>query len=334
MFKKVALVGATGLVGKEVLKLLEKRHFPLSQLVCLASSKSCSKKLMFRGEELSVECLSKNSFKGMDLAFFCVGGEISKEFIPYALKEKCIVIDSSSAFRQEKNVPLVIPEINKEALQHHQGIIASPNCTTSILLMPLHLLHKKFKIKRIVAATYQAASGGGIELMQKLTSESAEYLKTGKHCSNYPYAFNLFLHNSPLNEHGYSEEEVKMVEETRKILEDKKILITATCVRVPILRAHSIAANVEFVEKLPSLEEVKKLIQDAEGVEVMEDFKTNRFPTPFDASEQDKVFCGRLRIDRTQKNTLELWIVGDQLLKGASLNAVQIAEELEKLLAL
>lgn len=322
----VAVVGATGLVGQEVISILEKRKFPIKKVSFFASTKSSGKTLLFNGEKIEVQELNEASFKNTDFAFFCVSSDISKRFAKMAIDEKCTVIDSSSAFRQEKGVPLVIPEINGEALKEHSGIIASPNCSTSILLMPIHLIHKKYKIKRIIASTYQAASGGGIELMERLLKESEEFLKTGKSANN-PYAFNLFLHNSPMQQNGYNEEEHKMLVETRKILEDDSIQVTANCVRVPILRAHSIYANIEL-EKPFIINDLKNLIEQTDGVKLMEDFKNNRFPTPFDATSKDEVFCGRVRMDASSNNIFEIWIVGDQLLKGAALNAIQIAEKL------
>ncbi|MFI5334432.1 MAG: aspartate-semialdehyde dehydrogenase, partial [Chlamydiales bacterium] len=237
-------------------------------------------------------------------------------------------IDSSSAFRGDPSIPLVIPEINPHSLAQHRGIIASPNCTTSIMLMVLAPLHRKAKIGRIVAATYQAASGAGASAMKELREETQAFLSDEAYTRTmmpFPYAFNLFPHNSPLLENGYVEEEMKMVHETRKILEDPSIQVTATCVRVPVLRAHSMALNVEFSDKI-TLDEIYALLMKAPGVTILEDRKSNRFPMPLDASEMETVYCGRIRKDLTQPNTFEFWVVGDQLLKGAALNAVQIAE--------
>lgn len=317
----LALVGATGVVGRELLKLLE--DFPIKTLKCFASEKSKGKKLDFKKSKLSVDVVDENSFKNIDIAFFCAGSKFSKMFLPLAKKSNCLVIDLSSAFRMEKDIPLVIPEINPHTINKNTKVIASPNCTTTIMLMALFPLHKKYKIKRIVASTYQAASGGGIKLMNKLEKETFDILVDKKELP-YPYGFNLYLHDSPLKENRYCEEEIKMNLETQKILEDENIKVTATCVRVPILRAHSISMNVEF-EKDLSLENAYSLLRNSSNVIIFEDFEKNRFATPFDATKKNETFVSRLRLDPTQKNTLELWAVGDQLLKGAALNGYQIA---------
>lgn len=270
------------------------------------------------------------SFRGLDLVFLCVGSDLAKELAPKAVAEGAVVIDNSSAFRLDPSVPLVIPEINAHALNNHQGIIASPNCTTTIMLLPLAPLHRKYQVKRIVAATYQAASGAGQAAMEELRAETEAVLagrSFERRVMPHPYAFNLFPHNSPLNEHGYAEEELKMVYETRKILDDDSIRVTATCVRVPILRAHSEALNIEFCDAV-NLDDARALIASAPGVHFMEDWGNNRFPMPSDATGRDEIYCGRLRLDQSQEKTLEMWVVGDQLLKGAALNCVQIAEKL------
>jgi len=326
------VIGATGAVGQELLSLIEKRNFPIKELTCFASPRSLNKNILFKGKEIPIQRLTENSFDEIDIAWFCAGSKISATFAPIALKKGCIIIDNSSYFRKHPDVPLVIPEINAHALKNHPGIIASPNCTTSIMLMALAPLHRECKIKRIVVATYQAASGAGQAAMKELEQETQAYLnKTTfeRSVMPFPYAFNLFTHNSQLLDNGYVEEEMKMVHETHKILEDDSIRISATCVRVPILRAHSMALNVEFHSPL-SKEKAYELLKKAPGITILEDRNQNRFPMPIDASAQDSVFCGRIREDSTQANTLELWVVGDQLLKGAALNAVQIAEALIK----
>lgn len=311
--KTVAIIGASGAVGSELIHLLKARNFPYKSLRLFAShARDAFEKL--------------ENLDGIDLAFFAAGSKVSKEWIP---KAKCRCIDLSSAFR--KSHPLIIPEINPDAIEG--PIITSPNCAATILLMPLFPLHKLFQVKRIVVATYQAASGGGAFLMNRLLNETQSYLssknKIDLPSKEIPYAFNLFLHNSPLQENGYSEEEVKMVDETRKILSDHSIQMSATCVRVPVLRAHSISVNVEF--KTPfTLEKVYETLKKTAGIQVFEDRNLNRFPTPLDAQGKNEIFCGRFRIDPSQPNTLEFWAVGDQLLKGAALNAVQIAEYLEE----
>lgn len=310
---KVAVVGATGAVGQEIVRLLQERQFP-AEISCFASAQSVGKTVH------SIQIQALQDLSGFDLAFFSAGSAISKEWIP---KTKCICIDSSSAFRE--HAPLIIPEINAHAMKGN--LIASPNCAATILLMPLFPLHRLFGIKRIVVSTYQAASGGGARLLRELQRETEAHLEGRSYAPTlpFPYAFNLFLHNSPLRDNGYVDEELKILHETRKILEDDTIQGSATCVRVPVLRAHSLAANVEFKNPF-SLDAVYRALENVPGLKVFEDRKQNRFPTPFDATGKNEVFCGRFRIDSSQPNTLEFWAVGDQLLKGAALNAVQIAE--------
>ncbi len=318
----VAIIGATGAVGQEMLKILEKRNFPVKSLRLFASPKSIGKTLKFKKEEVPLELL--DNFKGIDIALFSAGRKISSEWGAKAVEDGAVVIDNSSAFRSDPTVPLVIPEINAHAITRHQGIIASPNCTTTIMLIPLAPLHKQFQIKRVVCATYQAASGAGALAMQELVEETRATLE-GKPYERTiferPYAFNLFTHNSPLTETGYVEEELKMLYETKKILEDDSIRVSATCIRVPILRAHSVTMNVEFAKPI-NKHSALTILKNAPGLQISSD------PTPKDASGIDSVLCGRIREDLSQPNTLELWAVGDQLLKGAALNAIQIAEHL------
>lgn len=320
----VAIVGATGAVGREILQLLEEREFPLRHLRCFASKRSEGQFLSFRGEKIPLETLEK--FNAIDLAFFCASSSVSKEWIP---RLKSLIIDSSSAFRMDPDVPLIIPEINSSALQRHQGLIASPNCAATVLLMPLFSLHRRYQAQRIVAATYQAASGGGAHLLRELEEETRAVLgdRPFRGSLPFPYAFNLYPHNSRLDPSGYVEEELKMAQETQKILEDKTIQVSATCVRVPVLRAHSVAANVTFRHPF-TLKEIYALIEKTPGVRLFENRAENRFATPCDATGKDEIFCGRFRIDPSMPNTLEFWAVGDQLRKGAALNAVQIAEVL------
>jgi aspartate-semialdehyde dehydrogenase len=327
---KVAIMGATGAVGTELLDILAERKFPISELRLLASARSAGKTLQFQDEDIKVRELTHDSFKGIDLVLASAGGKISKEYAPSAVKAGAVVVDNTSHFRMAEGVPLVIPEINPEDIFKHKGIIANPNCSTIIMALPLFPLHKRYRIKRVVAATYQAASGAGAVAMDELVSETAAYIQ-GKEFNRtvipHPYAFNLFPHNSPMTDNGYCEEELKMVKETHKIFHDDKIRVTATCVRVPVLRAHSEALNVEFEEE-PDIEEVYRILRAAEGVEVMEDRANNRWPMPLDASGRDPVLVGRIRKDLTQPKTLDIWVVGDQIRKGAALNAVQIAEKL------
>lgn len=315
--KKVAVVGATGAVGSEIVRLLIERRFPFASLHLFA-----------REGGRTIHSLPVNSLKtldGIDLVFFAAGSSVSKEWIPKAGNLGCICIDSSSAFRDTH--PLIIPEINPHAIQGR--LLTSPNCAATILLMPLFKLHRLFGVKRIVVATYQAASGAGAHLLKELQEETRAYLERRpyKNLLPFPYAFNLYPHNSPLTEDGYVEEELKMRYETRKILEDDAIQVSATCVRVPVLRAHSVAANVEF-KKPFTLNCVYEALGNVPGLKIFEDRSSNRFATPLDATGKEDVFCGRFRIDSSQPNTLEFWAVGDQLLKGAALNAVQIAEKL------
>jgi aspartate-semialdehyde dehydrogenase len=325
---KLAIVGATGAVGKELLHVLEKRHFPVEELRLFASSRSINQKMVFQGKSIPLQILTEQAFEGIDIAIFSAGSKVAHEWVPKAAKSGIRVIDNSSAFRMDTDVPLIIPEINPHALQEDHFIISCPNCSAAIMLMAVAPLHQHFKIVRIVAATYQAASGAGFQAMKELEEETLAHLEKRPYIRTvmpHPYAFNLFPHNSPLDETGYVEEELKMLYETRKILEDDQIWVSATCVRVPVLRAHSEALNITFSQPV-SVEEAYAVLKTAPGLTILEDRENNRFPMPSDASGQDPVFCGRIRKDISFPNTLDLWIVGDQLLKGAALNAVQIAE--------
>jgi aspartate-semialdehyde dehydrogenase len=327
---RVAIMGATGAVGQEFLTLLKERAFPLSELRLLASKRSAGKTVEFDGKPIVVQELTHDSFAGIDLVLASAGGSISKEFAPSAVKAGAVVVDNTSYFRMHPDVPLVVPEVNPEDIAKHNGVIANPNCSTIIMCLPLWPLHKRWKIKRVVVATYQAASGAGAVAMQELTDETLARIE-GKDFKRtvipHPYAFNLFPHNSPMTDNGYCEEELKMVKETKKIFHDDSLRIHATCVRVPVLRAHSEAVNVEF-ESEPDIEEAYALLRQTEGVEVLENRAENRWPMPLDASGKDPVLVGRLRKDMSQPNTLDLWMVGDQIRKGAALNAIQIAEKL------
>jgi len=327
---KVAIMGATGAVGTELLGILAERDFPIDDLRLLASARSAGKRLSFKGESLEVKELTHDSFQGIDLVLASAGGKISKEFAPSAVKAGAVVVDNTSYFRMHPDVPLVVPEINPQDIAKHKGIIANPNCSTIIMILPLWPLHKRYRIRRVVAATYQAASGAGAVAMDELLKETEAVLQGEtfeRTVIPHPYAFNLFPHNSAMTGNGYCEEELKMMKETRKIFHDDTLRITATCVRVPVLRAHSEALNVEFEEE-PNLEEAYALLRGAEGVEVLEEREENRWPMPLDASGKDPVLVGRLRKDHSQPHTLDLWVVGDQIRKGAALNAVQIAEKL------
>ena len=324
----VAIIGATGAVGQEMLKLLEQREFPVKTIRCFASPQSVGKTVLFKGKKIPVEKLSENCFQGIDIALFSAGKKISLAYAPLAVKAGCLVVDNSSAYRMDPKVPLVIPEINSHTLENHSGIISSPNCTATVMLMALAPLHRQFKIRRIVVATYQAASGAGQKAMTELQEESRALLENRPFTRTvmpFPYAFNLFPHNAPMTPSGYNEEEIKVIEEARKILEEPNLRIAVTCVRVPVLRAHCEALNVEFENPITA-QEAKAILQKAPGVTVLEEWDQNRFPMPLDATGHDHIFVGRIRQDLSNSNTLDLWAAGDQLLKGAALNAIQIAE--------
>ena len=326
--KNIGIVGATGAVGLEIVRLLKDRNFPLKTIRCFASARSANKVVCFGESEILVEPLSDNSFDGLDLVFFSAGAKVSKEYAPLAKAKGVVVIDNSSAFRQQEEVPLVIPEVNPEDLKNHNFLIANPNCVTILMLTALFPLHSIAKLKRIVVSTYQSASGAGLTAMEDLKEETLAHLQNKTYTRKvvpHPYAFNLFLHNSPMHDNRYLEEELKILHETRKILKDDSIKISATCVRVPVLRSHSESINAEFHFPI-SKQQAYSALEKAPGIELLENHLENRFAMPIDATGKEAVFCGRIREDLSQLNTLDLWIVGDQLLKGAALNAVQIAE--------
>src|SRR3984957_12078128 len=328
---RVAIAGATGAVGVEFLRLLEERHFPISKLLLLASARSAGKTMRFDGHDVLVEELTENSFENVDIAFFSAGGSISKKFAPIAARAGAVVVDNSSAFRMDPKVPLVIPEINPEAIAGHDGIIANPNCSTIIAIVPLWPIHKKNRIRRLIAATYQAASGAGAAAMEELRESTRAHLEDREYAHSvlpHPYAFNLFSHNSKIDPvTGYNEEETKMVQETKKIFGDSNIRISATCVRVPVLRAHSEALTIEC-ERPITPAEVREILAAAPGVKLIDDPVKNYFPMPNDASGQGDVLVGRIRQDTSDPSgkSIAMFVAGDQLLKGAALNAVQIAE--------
>ena len=331
----VAVVGATGAVGVEFLHLLEQRRFPLAELKLLASARSAGKTMKFKGQDITVTELTEESFKGVDIALFSAGGSISRHYAPIAAREGAVVVDNSSAFRMDPAVPLVVPEINPEAIFEHQGIIANPNCSTIIALVPLWPIHKRNRIRRLIASTYQAASGGGAAAMAELEQSTRAYLEGRDYPSSvlpHPYAFNLFSHNAKLDPvSGYNEEEIKMVRETHKIFGDDGIRISATCIRVPVLRAHSEALNIDCEQSITP-DQVRGYLADAAGVKLVDDRERNYFPMPRDASGIDDILVGRIRQDTSDPtgHSIALFVAGDQLLKGAALNAVQIAEYLVK----
>ena len=325
---RVAILGATGAVGKELLELLESRNFPIADLKLLASSRSAGQKLDFKGENIPVEAVSDRALEKVDIVLASAGGSTSKTWAPIAVEKGAIVIDNSSAFRMSPEVPLVVPEVNPEVVNQHQGITANPNCTTILMALAVWPLHQVQPVQRILAATYQSASGAGAKAMEEVKKQTQEIL-AGKEPTTevfpYPLAFNLFPHNSPLNDFGYCQEEMKMVNETRKIFGNQDIRISATCVRVPVLRAHSEAINLEFNNPF-SVEKAREILSQAPGVKLVEDWQANHFPMPIAASGEDDVLVGRIRQDISHPCGLELWLCGDQIRKGAALNAVQIGE--------
>ncbi|MCC5898941.1 MAG: aspartate-semialdehyde dehydrogenase [Phormidium sp. BM_Day4_Bin.17] len=329
---RVAILGATGAVGTELIELLERRNFPLSQLKLLASPRSAGKTVSFHGESLTVEAVADGCFKDVDLVLASAGGSTSKQWLPQAVDAGAVAIDNSSAYRMDSQVPLVVPEVNPEAALQHQGIIANPNCTTILMAVAIYPLHQVQPIRRIVVSTYQSASGAGARAMEELKTQAQAILNGEEPTPSvlpYPLAFNLFPHNSPISEGGYCQEEMKMVNETRKIFNEPELAITATCVRVPVLRAHSEAINLEFDQPF-SRERACEILNSAPGVVLRENWQSNYFPMPMDASGQDDVLVGRIRQDLSHPCGLELWLSGDQIRKGAALNAVQIAELLSR----
>ncbi len=324
----IAVVGVTGAVGQEMLRVLETRRFPVNQLVPLASKRSAGKRIRFKGKFITVSELTRDSFKDIDIALFSAGGEISKKFAPMAVKAKTVVVDNSSAFRMEKDVPLVVPEINGKDALKHKGIIANPNCTTAITLMALNPLHQAFGVKRIFAATYQAVSGSGaqgiIELEQQVKA-LAKGRKVKKAVYPHQIAFNALPHVDTFLSNGYTKEEMKLENEGRKIMHHARFKASSTCVRIPVYRAHSIAVNAEF-NKPVSVSAARRVLKKAPGLDLLDDVKNNVYPLALDMAEKDNCAVGRIRKDCAMKNGLSFWVVGDQILKGAALNAVQIAE--------
>ena len=329
---RVAILGATGAVGTELIELLESRQFPVAQLKLLASPRSAGKTLTFKGKELLVEPVSEDAFQDIDLVLASAGGSTSKKWAATITATGAVMIDNSSAFRMEPNVPLIVPEINPEAAANHQGVIANPNCTTILMAIAIWPLHRVQPVKRIVVATYQSASGAGAQAMAELKTQAQAILNDKTPTTEafpYPLAFNLFPHNSPLNEAGYCQEEMKMIQETRKIFNEPQLSVSATCVRVPVLRAHSEAINLEFARPF-EVNLAREILSSSPGVKLVEDWQANYFPMPVEATGGDDVLVGRIRQDLSHPCGLELWLSGDQIRKGAALNAVQIAELLVK----
>ena len=324
----VAILGSSGAVGKELLALLEERSFPVGKLILLASHRSAGDIQSFCGTEVKVEETTKDSFKNVDLILASAGSSISRKWKDIIQSSGALMIDNSSAFRMDENVPLIVPEVNPSDAIKHKGVISNPNCTTILLALVLSPLTRHIPIKRIVVSTYQSASGAGamaMEELEKLSQEVLDGITPKSKVLPYSLAFNLFLHNSPLQSNNYCEEEMKMVNETRKILGDPDLSLTATCVRVPVLRAHSESVNIEFTKPFP-VKEAYEILEASPGVEILEDLENNRFPMPQDVTGRDPISVGRIRRDISNPNALELWLCGDQIRKGAALNAVQIAE--------
>jgi aspartate-semialdehyde dehydrogenase len=330
---RLAVVGATGAVGREIVKCLERRSFPVRDLKLLASARSAGAMIPFRGKQLRVQELTHDALRALDVVLFAASNRVSLEFAPTAIREGVVAIDNSSAYRMKEDVPLVIPEINRAAIRTHKGIIANPNCSAIISITPLWPLHREFRIRRLLVSTYQAASGAGAAAMTELLESTRAHLDGTNYAPRvlpHPYAFNLFSHNSTVDPAtGYNGEELKVIHETRKIFGEPDLRVSATCVRVPVLRAHSVSLNVEF-ERAFDIVDVRRILASAPGVRVVDDWKNNVFPMPKDASDQFDILVGRIRRDLSDPSgqSLSMFSAGDQLLKGAALNAVQIAEDL------
>jgi len=328
----VAIVGATGLVGQEFIKVLEQRNFPMNSIQLLASERSVGKKLFVTHREIEVKETTSESFKGIDIALFSAGAEISRYFSPIAAQSGAVVVDNSSAFRTVDTVPLVVTEVNPEDIKRHKGIIANPNCSTIQMVVALYPLHKVNPIKRIVAATYQAVSGTGSAAVDELTAQAKQVLNgqtTIPHVYPHQIAFNVLPEIDVFLDNGYTKEEWKLVEETRKIMHAEDIAISTTCVRVPVFTSHSMAVNIEFSQPM-SPEEARRILAQAPGVKIMDDPVISLYPQPWSAAGTDEVFVGRIRRDTSHPDGLVMWIVADNLRKGAALNTVQIAEEMIK----
>ncbi len=326
----VAVAGATGAVGRKMLEILEERKFPVATLKALASAKSVGQTLTFNGGPVTVEELNENSFEGVDISLFSAGASVSRQFAPSAVKSGCIVIDNSSAFRMEPDVPLVVPEVNPDAINSNAGIIANPNCSTIQMVVVLKPIHDKFKIKRVVVSTYQSVSGSGQKAINELQNQTKNLLdrKTAE-LNVYPHqiAFNCIPHIDIFLDNGYTKEEMKMIDETRKILGDPSIMVSPTTVRVPVFYSHSESINVETLRPI-NAREVRELLSGMDGIRVIDNPETNQYPLAIDGAGKDEVFVGRIRDDISCKNAINFWVVSDNLRKGAALNAVQIAEYL------
>lgn len=318
----LAVIGATGLVGGTIIKLLEERNLPIDEIKFLASAKSAGEKIEFKGEEYRVEELNEDSFEGLDYAFFAAGGSISEKYAGLAVEKGVRVIDNSSVFRMHKDIPLVVPEVNPEDIEGNNGIITNPNCSTIQSVVPIKKLHERLKIRRIVYSTYQAVSGSGLKGLEDLKNNTNE-------CYQYNIAGNVIPHIDVFEENGYTKEEMKMIDETKKILNDDSIRVTATAVRVPVEYGHSVSINLEF-EKPFEMEEIRSILKDTDGVVVIDDLDSNLYPMPIDVKDKDQVYVGRIRRDFSLDNGINMWVVADNVRKGAATNAVQILELLVK----
>jgi len=327
----IAVVGATGAVGTEMLRILEERNFPFSNLRVFASERSKGQKVTCKGKEYTLEVLEGSSFEGIDIALFSAGSETTKKFRKAFNDTGCLIIDNSSACRMDEDVPLVIPEINGNDALHHNGLIAVPNCSAIVMLMGVYPIYKLSPIRRLIISTYQAVSGAGAKALAELQTQTKEIVEgktPTKSVLPHQIAFNLFSHNTSINEEGYNGEEWKVIQEAKKILHDDNIAIGVTCVRVPVERAHSEAINIEFTKHRPSLDEIRNALSNAPGITVVDDRVNNYFPMPIEASGKDDVFVGRIRNDVSNPLAIDIFASGDQLRKGAALDAIQIAEYL------
>lgn len=329
----VAIVGATGLVGQEFIKILLQRHFPMASLRLLASDRSAGRKIRVGNQDIEVKETTRDSFEGVEIALFSAGTEHSHHFSPIAAREGAVVVDNSTAFRMDKTVPLVVPEINPEDIQLHKGIIANPNCSTIQMVMALNPLHIMNPIKRVICDTYQSVSGtGGVAAVDELRTQAKQVLEgqpTTAHAFPHQIAFNVLPEIDVFMDNGYSKEEWKMLEETRKIMHDDSIMVSATCVRVPVLVGHAVAAHIEFTRPI-EVEEVQKVLSRSPGVKVLDDTSVSLYPQPWSVVGTDEVFVGRIRKDASHPNGIAMWIVADNLRKGAALNTIQITEEMIK----
>ena len=335
----IAVVGATGVAGTELLRVLEKRNFPVASLRPIGSARSTGKSIRFNEKSVPVEQLGEKSFEKMDIVFFCAGGDVSRRYVPLACQADAIAIDKSSAFRMEPHVPLIIPEINGDDVRRHRGLIANPNCTTTVMLMALYPLHSIFHVRRVFAASFQAVSGSGTRGIEELARQIKDAARESESRGSrppatvrqqttvfpHPIAFNLLPHIDSFLESGYTKEEAKLQDETRKIMHAPAVRVSATCVRVPVYRAHSVAVTAEFDRPL-SVEQAREILSHAPGLELVDEPQKNRYPMPLSVAGKDNCQVGRVRLDCAFENGLSFWVSGDQLLKGAALNAVQIAE--------